>query len=129
MGRNNVIDNYLFIYLFSIMTSFVKKLVKWCEQNWTSSSSLMFFGKTFKNPKNKVEDPWTPSKQTWKPPTLFPPIWNLQNDKRKIEDFKFSKYENKKISKFTWKRHIPCFFTCENFTHKIWRSPEMTKKK
>ncbi len=68
----------------------------------------MFFGKTLKIPKNKVEDPSTPWKQIWKPPnfktippTLFPPIWNLQNDKKKIEDFEISKYENKKNSKIT----------------------------
>jgi len=67
MGRNSVSDINSF---FFVITSFVKKLVKWCKQNGTSSSSLNVFGKTLKIPKNKVEDPWITSKQIWKPPNF-----------------------------------------------------------
>ncbi len=38
----------------------------------TSSSSLKTIGKTPKIPKNKVESPWNPSKQNWKPPKQYP---------------------------------------------------------
>jgi hypothetical protein len=34
-------------------------------------------------------------------PTLFPPMFNLQNDKKKLEESIISKYENKKLAKFT----------------------------
>ncbi len=87
------------------MTTFVKILVKWCKQNGTTSSSSLFFsGKTLVILKSSVEDPCTLSKQIKKPPnfktippTLFPPMQNFQNDKKKIEDFIILKYQNKNL--------------------------------
>ncbi len=56
------------------------------------------------------------------PPTLFPPMWNFQNDKKKIEDSEISKYKNRKLSKFTWRKAHT-----ENFTQIIWRPPKWQK--
>jgi hypothetical protein len=84
---------FLFFVLVMKWTGFVKTLVKWCKQSGkTSSSSLFKKLGTPKIPKRKVKDPWTPLKQSWKPPnfrtiipTLFPLVGNLQIDKKNIE--------------------------------------------
>ncbi len=57
----------------------------------TSSSSLNKFGKTPKILKKKVEDPWTPSKQIFKPPNLYPP--NVKPPKWQEENWKFQNFE------------------------------------
>ncbi len=57
--------------MFVKWIGFVKTLVKWCKQSGkTSSSSLENNLGTPKIPKSKVENPWTPSKQSWKPQIL-----------------------------------------------------------
>ncbi len=92
------------------------------------------FGKTPKIHKNKVENPWTPSKQIKKPPNfktippkLFPPMWNLQNDKKKIEDSGISKYKNRNFQNSHEEKHIPYFHAYENFGQKNWK-PQNDKK-
>jgi hypothetical protein len=46
---------------------------------------------------------------------------NLQNDKKKIENFEVSKYKNFKIH---IESHIPHFLTHENFAQKILSPPK-----
>jgi hypothetical protein len=52
MGRNNMSDINSF---FLVMTGFVKKLVKWCKQNGTSSNSLIFLEKPLKLLRTKLK--------------------------------------------------------------------------
>ncbi len=94
------------ISFYFVMTGFVKKLVKWCKQNGTtSSSSLNVFGKPLKFLRTKLKIlELHQNKFQNNTPNIISPMWNLQNDKKKIKDSTISKYKNKKLSKFTWRK-------------------------
>jgi len=55
-------------------------------------------------------------------------MWNLQNDKKQIEDFGISKYQNKNLHKFRRRKAHTSFSCLWNFTQKI-EDPKMTRRK
>jgi hypothetical protein len=55
-------------------------------------------------------------------------IEDPQNDKKKIENFGTSKYQNKRPLKFPKERKIPYFLPCETSPKNL-KTPKMTRRK